>query len=84
MTPRANRASGQGRDGSIDTAFAANVGTGPDSAIYALALLPGGDIVLGGAFIDWNGTPRARIARIKADGTLAKLSEKYFGADVTK
>lgn len=24
------------------------------------------------------------IDKLKADGTLAKLSEKYFGADVTK
>jgi hypothetical protein len=37
---------------------------------YAVARLPGGDIVIGGTFVSVNGTPRSNIAKVHADGTI--------------
>ena len=58
-------------DGSLDTAFMANVGSGPNGwAGGEIALQPDGTIFVGGIFKSWNGQPRASIARLLADGTL--------------
>ena len=58
-------------DGSLDTAFMANVGTGPDGwAGGEIALQPDGTILVGGIFKSWNDQPRASIARVNQDGTL--------------
>ena len=58
-------------DGSLDTAFMANVGTGPNGwAGGEVTLQPDGTIFVGGIFKSWNGQPRASIARVNLDGTL--------------
>lgn len=54
-------------DGSLDAAFAAVVGT--DGPVHALALQPGGTALVAGEFANVDGAPRARIARVRADGT---------------
>ena len=57
--------------GSVNTAFMANVGSGPNGWTGGeLALQPDGTILVGGIFNRWNGQPRASIARLNADGTL--------------
>ncbi|MBK8092937.1 MAG: hypothetical protein IPK32_13365 [Verrucomicrobiaceae bacterium] len=57
--------------GSVNTAFMSNVGSGPNGwAGGELALQPDGTILVGGVFYQWNGQPRASIARLNADGTL--------------
>ena len=61
-------------DGSLDTAFQANVGTGPlDSGspeVNSIVIQPDGKILIGGPFNSYNGTARGGIARLNADGSL--------------
>ncbi|MBS0660031.1 MAG: delta-60 repeat domain-containing protein [Verrucomicrobia bacterium] len=57
-------------DGSLDTAFAANLGTGFDSPVNQVALTSTGQIIVGGNFFTCNGTTRNTLARLNADGTL--------------
>ena len=45
-------------------------GVGFDAPVYALASQPDGKVLAGGAFTTYNGTARARLARINPDGSL--------------
>lgn len=56
-------------DGSVDTNYN-NGGAGAGGPVLALALQPDGKAVIGGAFTTFNGTGRARLARLNTDGTL--------------
>lgn len=55
-------------DGSLDSSF--NPGGGPDGTIYAIKVLSTGKIMIGGNFLNYNGTAISRVARLNADGTL--------------
>ncbi|MDD7913916.1 T9SS type A sorting domain-containing protein [Polaribacter ponticola] len=55
--------------GSIDNTFN-TVGTGFNSGVTSLATQSDGKILVGGYFTSYNGTPRYKIARINADGSL--------------
>ena len=55
-------------DGTLDTSFAPT--TGADNQVFASVVQPDGNIIIGGQFLNYNGTARADIARIKQDGTL--------------
>jgi len=58
-------------DGSPNTAFNNNLGTGPNGWNGGeLVLTPDGSILAGGIFTSWNGVPRASIARLASNGTL--------------
>jgi uncharacterized delta-60 repeat protein len=57
-------------DGTLDTAFTSDTGTGPNSAVYSIAIQSDGKIVLGGSFTTFNGTTVNRIVRLNSDGTL--------------
>ena len=52
-------------DGSVDPMF--QTGRGADNTVYAIALLPAGDIILGGAFTSVNGYPRNGVAKLYAN-----------------
>src|SRR5439155_11320150 len=54
--------------GSPDTTF--DVGTGPNSAVYNLALQQDGNIIIGGEFTSVNRETRNRLARLHPDGSL--------------
>ncbi|MDO8306985.1 MAG: delta-60 repeat domain-containing protein [Actinomycetota bacterium] len=56
-------------DGTRDTAFTANAGTGVDNAPFVLTEQADGKILVGGAFSTWNGTAVGRIVRLNSDGT---------------
>jgi uncharacterized delta-60 repeat protein len=57
-------------DGTLDTGFAANIGTGGNS-LNTFALQPDGKIILGGSSsFYWNGAYRSSILRLNADGTI--------------
>jgi hypothetical protein len=57
-------------DGSLDTTFDNNIGTGANGSVDVILLQPDGDIVIGGQFTTVNGVTSNRIARINSDGTL--------------
>jgi uncharacterized delta-60 repeat protein len=55
-------------DGSLDTSFQS--GTGPDNVVYATLAQPDGKIIIGGAFLHYNGTACPFLARLNANGSL--------------
>jgi uncharacterized delta-60 repeat protein len=55
-------------DGSLDTSF--NPGSGATGNVFALALQPGGKVLVGGFFSSYNGITRNSIARLNSDGSL--------------
>ena len=56
-------------DGTEDTAFYANLGTGFVTNITDLAIQSDGKILVGGTFTTLNGNTRNRIVRLNSDGT---------------
>lgn len=56
-------------DGTLDTSFDPGTGVvgGP---VFAMVRMDDGKLMIGGGFSDYNGTPRARIARVNSDGSL--------------
>lgn len=66
-------------NGSLDTAFAP--GTGTDRPVYALALAPGGQVVMAGDFGVVNNRPRTRVARLQANGALDESFDPGLGPD---
>jgi uncharacterized delta-60 repeat protein len=69
-------------DGSLDASF--NIGTGPapgtsfTNSIEALAVQTNGKILIGGTFNSYNGTLRAGLARLNADGSLDTTFDPSF------
>jgi uncharacterized delta-60 repeat protein len=57
-------------DGSLDTSFNGNLGSGPNATVQALAIQLGGQVLLGGQFTSFNGTSINRICRLNPDGTM--------------
>ena len=55
-------------DLSLDTTF--DSGTATNGDIYSMAVQPDGKILIGGAFITYQGVSRRRIARLNSDGSL--------------
>ncbi len=70
-------------DGSADSTFNANLGFGVDGIVYSLAMQGGTNIVLGGEFQNVGIAPRARIARLNADGTVDQTFNSGIGANDT-
>lgn len=56
-------------DGSLDTTFITNLGTGFNQSIAAVKIQADGKILLGGSFTTFNGNTRNRIVRLNSDGT---------------
>ena len=56
-------------NGSPDTAFAANAGSGVDLDVWSIAVQSDGKIVVGGDFNVYNGATADAIVRLNADGT---------------
>jgi len=65
----ANRIARFNADGTSDTTFSTNIGTGLSGTVRSLAIQSDGKIVAGGDFTTQNGTTANRIARFNADGT---------------
>lgn len=57
-------------DGSKETFFNIGAGTGADHSIDAILVEPDNKIIVGGAFNNYNGVLRNRIAKLNEDGTL--------------
>lgn len=56
-------------NGTLDTAFYANLGTGFDNDVYTIAVQSDGKILVGGGFSDLNGNVRNGLVRLNANGT---------------
>lgn len=54
--------------GSVDLSF--NAAQGPNNTVRALALLPDGRVLIGGAFTTVDGQPRSRVARLLSNGSV--------------
>jgi len=65
-----NRIARLNSDGSLDTAFTTNAGTGANGTVYAVAIQPDGKIIIGGAFTILNGVTTNRIIKLNSDGSL--------------
>lgn len=63
-----NRIARLNADGSLDPSF--DPGAGADSGVDAIAIQADGKIIVGGWFSIYNGTARARIARLEPNGDL--------------
>ena len=79
-TPR-NHIARLNADGSLDASF--NPGSGANFEVHALALQSDGKVLIGGTFTSYNGTPRNRIARLNADGSLDASFNPGTGADTS-
>jgi uncharacterized delta-60 repeat protein len=56
-------------DGTLDTTFRTNIGTGPNGSVEDITTQSDGKIIIGGQFTSWNGTAVNRIVRLNSDGT---------------
>jgi uncharacterized delta-60 repeat protein/uncharacterized repeat protein (TIGR02543 family) len=56
-------------DGSLDTAFNTNIGTGPNNNVFGYAQQSDGKLIIVGSFTEWNGSTVGRIVRLNTDGT---------------
>jgi uncharacterized delta-60 repeat protein len=68
-------------DGTLDTSF--DPGSGANGEVQALAVQADGKILIGGSFTSYNGTPRNRLARLNADGSLDTSFDPIGGANGT-
>jgi uncharacterized delta-60 repeat protein len=57
-------------DGTEDTSFYTNLGTGLNNDVYAITVQPDGKILVGGQFTTLNSTTRNRFVRLNSDGTV--------------
>jgi len=63
-----NRIARLNADGSLDLSF--DPGTGADNIVRTVALLPSGQILVGGLFTSFNGSPKRYLARLNANGSV--------------
>ncbi|CAN5365147.1 hypothetical protein BH10ACI3_BH10ACI3_04270 [soil metagenome] len=66
-------------DGTNDASFNPT-GTAADNSVYAIAVQADGKIVIGGDFLNSDGNPRSRIARLNANGTYDPTFNNGIGA----
>ncbi len=70
-------------DGSQDTSFSATFNTTNFQSVNRAVLQPDGKILVAGGFTIVNGTPRGRVARLNADGSLDNTFNPLGGANNT-
>ncbi len=68
-------------DGSLDTGF--DPGAGANATVFAVGLTPDGKAMVGGAFTQYDGQDRNRIARLNPDGSLDSTFDVGTGANAT-
>jgi len=56
--------------GDFDESFYSAIGTGPNTIVNSILVLPDDSIIIAGAFTSFNGTTYNRIMRINSNGTL--------------
>ena len=66
--------------GDVDDSF--DVGEGANGVVHAVLKLSDGDVMIGGSFSEVRGSPRTKLAKVGADGTLSASSIQITGGDV--
>jgi uncharacterized delta-60 repeat protein len=56
-------------NGTLDSSFNTNVGTGANGTVNSIAIQANGQILLGGFYQSWNGASVSNIVRLNSDGT---------------
>jgi len=74
----ANKVTRLNSDGTLDTAFATKIGTGPGSLASRLALQSDGKILVATATTTWAGTTVGSLVRLNADGS----RDTVFGTEI--
>ena len=73
--------------GALDTSFAPGTGptnaTGVNASVQSLVLLSNGNVLISGAFVQFNGVARGRVARLLPTGTLDTSYATGTGANNT-
>ena len=73
--------------GTLDASFATGTGptnaTGVNASVQSLVLLPNGNVLIGGTFVQFNGVARGRVARLLPGGTLDASYAAGTGANNT-
>jgi uncharacterized delta-60 repeat protein len=75
-----NRIARLNADGTRDTTFTTNIGTGVNGSVTGIKILPDSKILIGGAFTTHNGVTSNRIARLNTDGTRDTAFTTAIGA----
>ncbi len=70
------------QDGTVDTSFATNAGTGFNAPPTDLVVRPDGKVIVVGLFTSYNGATTTRIALLNADGTLNTQFNANAGAGI--
>lgn len=73
-----NRIARLDTDGTLDTSF--DPGTGANQIVNSIAIQNDGKILIGGLFFGYNESPRQKIARLNADGSLDTTFDPGTGA----
>jgi uncharacterized delta-60 repeat protein/uncharacterized repeat protein (TIGR02543 family) len=71
-------------DGSLDTAFNTNIGTGPNNSVFGYAQQSDGKLIIVGSFTEWNGSTVGRIVRLNTDGTIDTTFSTNIGTGATQ
>lgn len=78
-----NRLARLNSDGSVDTDFRTNIGSGANSIVSSFAVQSDGKIVVGGYFTSMNGITVGKMARLHGDGTTDDSFINNLGAGFT-
>jgi uncharacterized delta-60 repeat protein len=69
------------QDGTLDATFDPGTGTGLIDNISTIAVQPDGKVLIGGSFIQYNGTDIRGIARLNTDGSLDTTFDPGIGTN---
>jgi uncharacterized delta-60 repeat protein len=69
-----NRIARVNSDGTVDTVFRTNIGTGPNQAVQSIGIKSDGKILLGGSFSSFNSVSRSGLAVLEPTGVLDTTS----------
>jgi len=77
------------KNGTVDTTFLSNIGTGPDFQVKSIACQSDTSIIIGGDFLNVNGYNTGLLARLKSDGSVdqdfnAYVQQKYLYEGINK
>jgi uncharacterized delta-60 repeat protein len=79
----ANRIVRINSNGTADTSFNTNLGSGANNTVNTVAIQSDGKVLIGGDFVNFNGTTVNRIARLSSTGTLDTAFTANTGTGVS-